>query len=164
MYFRLLPQLGFLKAITVIPQYYTYFTHFDNRPPDGLYSKGMRLKKLQLHGFKTFADKTDRQGERQVDMTITIELSPEEEARLQARARRQGQDATAAAREIVRAGLPPVQEADDAQTQAVLIQRLRDAGLLTTLPTHPGQTVPFQPITALGPPVSQTLLEDREPH
>ena len=96
-------------------------------------------------------------------MTITIELSPEEEARLQARARRQGQDA-AAARKIVRAGMPPVPEADDAQSQAVLIQRLRDAGLLTTLPTHPGQTVPFQPIMVLGPPVSQTLLEDREPH
>jgi len=96
-------------------------------------------------------------------MTIMIELSPDEEARLEARARRQGQDAAATARAIVRDGLAPAPEtAVTEEAHAVLIQRLRDAGLLTTLPTHPGQTVPFQPITVLGPPVSQTLLEDRE--
>ena len=97
-------------------------------------------------------------------MTITIELSPEEEARLQARARRQGQDAAAAVREIVRAGLPPAPEVDDtAEAYAELIQRLLATGLLTTLPT--GRLgPPPRPITVLGPPVSQTLLEDREPH
>lgn len=96
-------------------------------------------------------------------MTITIELSPDEEARLEARARRQGQDAAATARAIVRDGPAPGPETVvTPEAHAVLIQRLRDAGLLTELPTHPGQTVPFQPITVLGPPVSQTLLEDRE--
>lgn len=96
-------------------------------------------------------------------MTLTIELSPEEEARLQAQARRQGQNIQDRAHDLVRAGLGvlPTEEVTEEQ-HAVLVQRLRDAGLLTELPTHPGQTMPFQPITVLGPPVSQTLLEDRE--
>jgi hypothetical protein len=71
-------------------------------------------------------------------MTLTLELSAEEEARLLAQARRQGQNVEDWAHDLVR------------------------AGLLTELPTRPGQTTPFQPITVLGPPVSQTLVEDRE--
>lgn len=65
---------------------------------------------------------------------------------------------------MVRDGLAPAPEAAavTAEAHAVLIRRLRDTGLLTTLPTHPRQTVPFQPITVLGPPISRTLLEDRE--
>jgi len=81
-------------------------------------------------------------------MTITIEISAEEEARLRARAWQQGQEVEAVAGALMRAGL------DSASTMkvtrekhAVLIQRLRDVGLLTELPTHSGQTIPFQPIT-----------------
>ncbi|MDQ2798931.1 MAG: hypothetical protein M3Y13_04730 [Armatimonadota bacterium] len=95
-------------------------------------------------------------------MTLTIELSPEEEARLQAQARRQGQNIQDRAHDLVRAGLGVLPAADVTEEQhAVLVQRLRDAGLLTELPTRPlGPPPPF--ITVLGPPVSQTLLEDRE--
>ena len=98
-------------------------------------------------------------------MTLTIEISPEEEARLRAWAWQQGQEVEAVARALVRAGLDsdPTAEVTE-EKHAVLIQRLRDAGLLTQLPTHPGQTLPFQPIQIEGAPVSQTLLEDREPH
>ena len=96
-------------------------------------------------------------------MTLTLELSAEEEARLQAQARRQGQNIQDRAHDLVRAGLGvgPIEEVTEEQ-HANLIHRLRDAGLLTDLPTHPGQTMPFQPITVLGPPVSRTLVEDRE--
>ena len=96
-------------------------------------------------------------------MTLTIELSPEEEARLSAQSRQQGQALGDTVRDLVRSGLGIGPEpAITAAQQAALNQRLRDVGLLTEMPTHPGQTVPFQPITVLGPPVSQTLLEDRE--
>ena len=96
-------------------------------------------------------------------MTLTIELSPDEEARLQEQAHRQGQNAEEHARELVQAGLGIAATPEITEEQhAVLIQRLRAVGLLTELPTHPGQTQPFQPITVLGPPVSQTLVEDRE--
>ena len=96
-------------------------------------------------------------------MTLTIELSPEEEVRLQAQARQQGQEMQDAAHELVRSGLGIRPEPEiTAAKHAVLIQRLQDAGLLTELPPHPGRTTPFQPITVIGPPVSQTLLEDRE--
>lgn len=101
-------------------------------------------------------------------MTLTIELSAEEDARLQEQARRRGEAAETVAQSFVRAGLenasaPAAADAPiSEEAHAVLIQRLHDAGLLTTLPTHPGQTVPFQSITVSGPPVSQTLLEDRE--
>jgi hypothetical protein len=96
-------------------------------------------------------------------MILTLELSAEEEARLLAQARRQGQNMEDRAHDLVRAGLgvAPTEEVTEEQ-HAILIHRLRDAGLLTELPTHPGQTTPFQPITVLGPPVSQTLVEDRE--
>jgi hypothetical protein len=46
---------------------------------------------------------------------------------------------------------------------ADLVRRLQAAGLLTQLPTRPLGPPP-RPITVLGPPVSQTLVEDREPH
>lgn len=99
-------------------------------------------------------------------MTLTIELSPEEEIRLREQARRQGQNAEERARELVRAGIdipaPPEITPDITEAQhAVLIQRLRDVGLLTELPTRELGPPP-RPITVLGPPVSQTLVEDRE--
>ncbi len=94
-------------------------------------------------------------------MTITVELSAEEEARLRTQARQRGQDVEAALRALVRDGLAPEPDITE-EAHAVLIQDLLSRGLLTELPTHPGLTTPFQPITVLGPPVSQTLLEDRE--
>lgn len=93
-------------------------------------------------------------------MTITVELSAEEEARLRTQARQRGQDVEAALRALVRDGLAPEPDITE-KAHAVLIQYLRDRGLLTELPT--GQLgPPPRPITVLGPPVSQTLLEDRE--
>lgn len=95
-------------------------------------------------------------------MTLTIEISAEEEARLRERARQQGENAEAVASALVRAGLDAVPTAEVTEEKhAVLIQRLRDAGLLTELPTE-RLGPPPRPITVLGPPVSQTLVEDRE--
>ncbi len=95
-------------------------------------------------------------------MTLTIELSPEEEARLQTQAQQKGQKIQDRAHDLVRLGLGAAPPAEITEEQhAVLIQRLKNAGLLTELPTRPLGPPP-PPITVLGPPVSQTLLEDRE--
>jgi len=95
-------------------------------------------------------------------MTLTIERSPEEETRLREQARQRGQEVETVARSLVQAGLPPAANAViTEEAHAVLIQRLLAVGLLTTLPTGPLGPPP-RPITVLGPPVSQTLLEDRE--
>jgi hypothetical protein len=96
-------------------------------------------------------------------MTLTIEISPEEEAHLVAQARQRGEEIGDIAHDLLRSGLglgagPEFTEGK----HALLTQLLRDAGLLTEMPSHPGQTVLFHPITVIGPPVSQTLLEDRE--
>jgi len=96
-------------------------------------------------------------------MTLTIELSPEEEARLREQARLRGEEIGDIAHDLMRSGLGLGAEPEFTEAKhALLTQRLRDAGLLTELPSHPGQTVAFRPITVIGPPVSQTLLEDRE--
>ena len=78
-------------------------------------------------------------------MTLTLELLPAEEAALAAQSRAHN-------------------PAMSAPRHADLIHRLQASGLLTQLPTHPGQLQPFQPITVIGLPVSQTIIEDREPH
>ena len=95
-------------------------------------------------------------------MTLTIELSPAEEAALAVQARQQGQEIADRAHELLRSslGIPPQSEITEAK-HAVLIQRLQAAGLLTELPTRQLGPPP-RLITVLGPPVSQTLLEDRE--
>ena len=96
-------------------------------------------------------------------MTITIDLLPEEETLLREQAQQRGKALEDEAYSLVRAGLKASSKpASFEEGHARLIQRLLDAGLLTELPTQPGLTVPFHPITVLGPPVSQTLLEDRE--
>lgn len=98
-------------------------------------------------------------------MTLTLELSPAEEAALSAQAKARSQEVADRAHELLQASLglaaPP---AIDDPRHADLIRRLQAAGLLTELPTHPGQLQPFQPITIIGPPISQTIVEDREPH
>ncbi len=94
-------------------------------------------------------------------MTLTLDLSPEEETRLRELARQQRQDIQDKAHDLLRVslGIAPEPESDAAK-HAVLLQRLQAAGLLTTLPTQPLGPPP-RLITVLGPPVSQTLLEDR---
>lgn len=99
-------------------------------------------------------------------MTITIELSVAEEARLRAQALREQRDPETIIHALVRTGLErtpaqvlldtPVSEEAHARVVALLMQD----GLLTTLPTRP--LGPPPPIRVEGPPVSQTLLEDRE--
>ena len=98
-------------------------------------------------------------------MTLTLELSPAEEAALAAQAQVRNQEITDRAHEILSAslGLADNPAANDPR-HIDLIRRLQAAGLLTKLPAHPGQLQPFQPIPVIGPPVSQTLVEDREPH
>ncbi len=101
-------------------------------------------------------------------MTITIELSPAEEARLRAQARERGQAPETIAQNLVRASLDVPTSPELLNTSvteeahAALVRLLLQDGLLTTLPTRPGQTMPFTPIIVLGRPVSETLLEDRE--
>ncbi len=97
-------------------------------------------------------------------MTLTLELSPAEEAALAAQAEASHQRIADRAHEILSAslGLAGTPTMNDPR-HADLIRRLQAAGLLTKLPTHPLGPPP-RPITVLGPPVSQTLVEDQEPH
>ena len=95
-------------------------------------------------------------------MILTIELSPEEEARLHEQARQRGEEIGNIAHDLVRSGLGITLEPGiTAAQQAALNQRLRDVGLLTEMPTR-RLGPPPRLITVLGPPVSQTLLDDRE--
>jgi hypothetical protein len=102
-------------------------------------------------------------------MTITIELSAAEEARLRAQALRERRDLETIIHALVRAGLEPtpaqvlLDTPVSEEAHARVVALLMKDGLLTTLPTRPGQTMPFQPIVLQGRPVSETLLEDREP-
>jgi plasmid stability protein len=93
-------------------------------------------------------------------MTLTLDLTPEEEARLHQKAARQGQAPEAVVRAFVRAGLADeIAASEDAHAQ--LVQSLQEAGMLSELPTRSGRTTPFQPILVRGRPVSETLLEER---
>jgi len=95
-------------------------------------------------------------------MILTIELSPEEEARLREQAQQRGEEIGNIAHDLVRSGLGITLEPGiTAAQQAALNQRLRDVGLLTEMPTR-RLGPPPRLITVLGPPVSQTLLDDRE--
>ena len=100
-------------------------------------------------------------------MTITIDLSAAEEARLRALAVREQRDPEAIIHGLVRAGLEPtpaqvlLDMPISEEAHARLVALLMRDGLLTTLPTRPLGPPP-PPIHVQGPPVSQTLLEDRE--
>ncbi len=85
-------------------------------------------------------------------MPLTLALSPEEETRRRELARQQ--DIKDKAHDLLRVslGIAPEPESDAAK-QAVLIQRLQAAGLLTTLPTQPLGPPP-RPIAVSGSPVS----------
>ena len=97
-------------------------------------------------------------------MTLTLELSPAEEAALTAQANARRQAVADRAHELLQSslGLKDLPTISDPRHDD-LIRRLQAAGLLTKLPTRPGQLQPFQPIPIIGPPISQTLVEDREP-
>ncbi len=94
-------------------------------------------------------------------MTLTLDLSPEEETRLRELAQQQRQDMRDKAHDLLRVSLGIAPQPNDAAKQAVFLQRLQAAGLLTTLPTQPLGPPP-RLIAVSGSPVSQTLLEDRE--
>lgn len=96
-------------------------------------------------------------------MTLTIELSPAEEALLRSQAAERRQDPQTVAHGHVRSGIgaPAPQDISEADHER-LVQRLLDLGMMTKRPSHPGQLAPFEPITVTGRPVSETLLEDRE--
>lgn len=95
-------------------------------------------------------------------MAITLELTPDEEARLWSEAAQQQQPPEAIAHHYVIAALdakaPAAVSEEDHER---LVQRLLDLGMMTERPTRPLGPPP-PPIQVLGPPVSQTLLEDRE--
>jgi len=55
-------------------------------------------------------------------MTLTIDLTPAEEARLAAAARRAGLNPTEAARKVLTANLPPASDAEDDPTLALFAQ------------------------------------------
>ena len=91
-------------------------------------------------------------------MTLSIELSPEEEARLREQARQQGKDAESVAHTFVQAGL----NASPAEANA------RDAFLRHLLEQG---DIPYVPQGRLGPPprlavvqgepVSETIVRER---
>ncbi len=92
-------------------------------------------------------------------MTLTIEITAEEEARLRAQARQQGQDMEAVAGALVRAGLEATPAGTDAARDAFL-QHLLEQGDIPFIPQgRPGP--PPRPIPVQGRPVSETLVEER---
>ena len=100
-------------------------------------------------------------------MTITLELTSEEEQRLRETAARQGQAPEGVVHSLVHQGLfapapttpfdkPPV--FDEAHER--LAQRLLETGLMTQRPTRPlGPPPPL--IIVRGRPVSETIVEER---
>jgi len=93
-------------------------------------------------------------------MTLTIEISPEEEARLRARARQQGQEVEAVARAFVRAGLEATPAEGTATAQDAFLQHLLDQGDIPYIPQgRPGPPPHLVPVR--GEPVSETIISER---
>lgn len=98
-------------------------------------------------------------------MTITIELTPDEEARLRARAAQQKQAPEAIVHGLVRDSLQtsetiPAATPAEREAQKRLAQRLLEQGAIPHIP--PGRSgPPPRLITVRGRPVSETLIEDR---
>ncbi len=93
-------------------------------------------------------------------MTLTIEISAEEEARLRERARQQGENAEAVVSALLRAGLaatPPVRA--EAARDAFL-QHLLAEGVIPAIPER-RLGPPPRPVPVQGRPVSETLVEER---
>ena len=91
-------------------------------------------------------------------MTLTIELSPEEEARLHEQARLRGEEAEAVARGFVQAGLntPPVEGA----SREAFLQYLLEKGDIPFIP--PGRFgSPPRLVSVQGEPISETIIRER---
>lgn len=91
-------------------------------------------------------------------MTLTIELSPEEEVCLREQARQRGEEAEAVARGFVQVGLntPRVERA----SRTAFLQHLLDQGIIPFIPEgRPGP--PPSPVPVRGKPVSETIIEER---
>ena len=94
-------------------------------------------------------------------MTITLELSPDEEARLRARAARQGRDAADLARDLVRDGLGEAPAAAGAEAaREAFLRHLLERGDIPHIPQgRPDPPPPLVPVR--GEPVSETLIRER---
>ena len=91
-------------------------------------------------------------------MTLTIELSPDEEARLREQARQRGEDAEAVARGFVQAGLN-TSRVEGASREAFL-QYLLEKGDIPFIP--PGLFGPPPPLVSVrGEPISETIIRER---
>lgn len=92
-------------------------------------------------------------------MTLTIEISAEEEARLREQAQRRGQELEAVAGAFVRAGLTSEATTPEA-ARAAFVGRLLAQGIIPAVPEgRPGP--PPRPVPVQGWPVSETLVEER---
>ena len=91
-------------------------------------------------------------------MTLTIELSPDEEARLQEQARQRGEDAEAVLRAFVQAGLnmPPA----EGTSREAFLQYLLEQGDIPFIPEgRPGPPPPL--VFVRGEPISETIIRER---
>ena len=95
-------------------------------------------------------------------MTITIELTPTEEAALRAQATRRGQEPETLLRDLVRTELAPAPEyaATTEEEHERVVQGMMAAGLMTTRPTRP-LAPPPPPVEVLGEPLSETIVAER---
>ncbi|MDQ2798929.1 MAG: hypothetical protein M3Y13_04720 [Armatimonadota bacterium] len=93
-------------------------------------------------------------------MTLTIELSSEEEDRLQLQAWRQGQAVEAVVHALVRAGLDtPTAEANAMERDAFL-QHLLAQGDIPYIPLRRSDPLP-RLVPVRGEPVSETIVSER---
>lgn len=93
-------------------------------------------------------------------MTITIEISAEEEARLRDRARQQGQEVEEIARALVRAGLEAAPAEGAVTVRDAFLQHLLDRGDIPHIPQ--GRTGPPPRLVPVrGEPVSETIISER---
>lgn len=93
-------------------------------------------------------------------MTITIQISADEEARLRAQAHQQGQDVEAVAGAFVRAGLEATAAKGAGPVQNAFLQHLLDQGDIPYIPQgRPGPPPLLVPVR--GEPVSETIISER---
>ena len=100
-------------------------------------------------------------------MSVTIELTDDEETRLRDEAARRRQAPEDVAHGLVRDGLgaaqprPPVPMSPDGDALEALDRHLLVSGLMAARPARPGQLAPFELIAVRGEPVSETLVRER---
>ena len=91
-------------------------------------------------------------------MTLTIEISPEEEVRLREQARQRGEDAETVARGFVQAGLnmPPVK----GTSRETFLQYLFEQGDIPFIPSGRFGPPP-RLVSVRGEPISETIIRER---